>query len=177
MLYMTSPAHILLHFVVLLQRNIMKKGVFWDVTPCGSCRNRRFGGNSYLLHKGDKNPWTRNNASYSMHRLLVTASVVSSSPILVPMMKEALRSSETWVPIRATWRNITEDAILHSHRHKNSRNVIHSCSFKLSVFLHICIYFFFCYMRVVIWLWAWDFLDFWSAEPSSRPLRYLSIHV
>jgi hypothetical protein len=22
----------------------MKKGVFWDVTPCGSCKNRRFGG-------------------------------------------------------------------------------------------------------------------------------------
>jgi hypothetical protein len=22
----------------------MKKGVFWDVTLCGSCKNRRFGG-------------------------------------------------------------------------------------------------------------------------------------
>jgi hypothetical protein len=22
----------------------MKNGVFWDVTPCGSCTNRRFGG-------------------------------------------------------------------------------------------------------------------------------------
>jgi hypothetical protein len=22
----------------------MKSGVFWDVTPCGSCKNRRFGG-------------------------------------------------------------------------------------------------------------------------------------
>jgi hypothetical protein len=22
----------------------MKNGVFWDVTPCGSCNNRRFGG-------------------------------------------------------------------------------------------------------------------------------------
>jgi hypothetical protein len=22
----------------------MKNGIFWDVTPCGSCRNRRFGG-------------------------------------------------------------------------------------------------------------------------------------
>jgi hypothetical protein len=22
----------------------MKNGVFWDVTPCGSCHNRRFGG-------------------------------------------------------------------------------------------------------------------------------------
>jgi hypothetical protein len=23
---------------------IMKNGVFWDVMPCGSCKNRRFGG-------------------------------------------------------------------------------------------------------------------------------------
>jgi hypothetical protein len=22
----------------------LKNGVFWDVTPCGSCKNRRFGG-------------------------------------------------------------------------------------------------------------------------------------
>jgi hypothetical protein len=22
----------------------MKNGVFWDVTPCGCCKNRRFGG-------------------------------------------------------------------------------------------------------------------------------------
>jgi hypothetical protein len=22
----------------------MKNNVFWDVTPCGSCKNRRFGG-------------------------------------------------------------------------------------------------------------------------------------
>jgi hypothetical protein len=23
---------------------ILKNVVFWDVTPCGSCKNRRFGG-------------------------------------------------------------------------------------------------------------------------------------
>jgi hypothetical protein len=23
---------------------VMKNGVFWDVTPCDSCKNRRFGG-------------------------------------------------------------------------------------------------------------------------------------
>jgi hypothetical protein len=32
----------------------MKKGVFWVVTPCGSCKNRRFGGTWRLLHQGDK---------------------------------------------------------------------------------------------------------------------------
>jgi hypothetical protein len=37
---------------------MMKNVVFWDVTPCGSCKNRLFGGTWRLLHQGDKNPET-----------------------------------------------------------------------------------------------------------------------
>jgi hypothetical protein len=41
--------------VHLNRQTILKNGVFWVVTPCGSCKNRRFGGTWRLLHQGDKN--------------------------------------------------------------------------------------------------------------------------
>jgi hypothetical protein len=42
---------------------------------------------------------------HSVRRLLVIESVVTTSPILVTLMMEALSSSETSVFTRATWRN------------------------------------------------------------------------
>jgi hypothetical protein len=47
-------------------------------------------------------------------RLLVTANVVSSSPIPVTLMMEAISYSEMLALTRTTRRNIPEDVILHN---------------------------------------------------------------
>jgi hypothetical protein len=54
-------------------------------------------------------------------RLLVTAKV-PSSPILATLMMEAIRSSETYAPTRATRRNFPEDVILRNHSYDNIKS-------------------------------------------------------
>jgi hypothetical protein len=58
----------------------------------------------------------------SFRRLLVISNSVPSSPILVTLMIEVLRFSETSVLARATGRSIPEDGIFHSHRSENLRS-------------------------------------------------------
>jgi hypothetical protein len=38
----------------------VKNTVFWDVTPCGSCKNRRFGG-TYRFHPEGGKDWRPSN--------------------------------------------------------------------------------------------------------------------
>jgi hypothetical protein len=71
----------------------MKNAVFQDVTMHGTCKNWCF--------------------LRSIIRLLVTANVAPTSPILVTLMMEVICSSETLVLTRATQRHIPEDGIIH----------------------------------------------------------------
>jgi hypothetical protein len=92
--------------LTITKTKIKKNAVFWDVTPCGSCKNRRFEGIAFLR---------------SVRRLLVTANV-PNSPILVTLMMGPLRSSETYVLTRGTWYKISEDGTLHSYCSENLKS-------------------------------------------------------
>jgi hypothetical protein len=41
---MMQSSRILERYTTGMNCIVLKNGVFWDVTPCGSCKNRRFGG-------------------------------------------------------------------------------------------------------------------------------------
>jgi hypothetical protein len=58
----------------------------------------------------------------NVRRLLVSANVVPSSPILVSLMMEVLYASETSVLTRSTRRYIQGDGFLYSHRRENLKS-------------------------------------------------------
>jgi hypothetical protein len=70
----------------------MKNVVFWDVMPCGSCKNRRVRGTYHLHHQAEKNQGTKNNVSSNLQ-----LKVAAKNPILLilsTLMMKAIPSSE-----------------------------------------------------------------------------------
>jgi hypothetical protein len=75
----------------------MKNGVFWDVTPRGPFRTdvSEKPSASFIRVTRIGELASCEEILRSLLRLIVTASVVPSSPILVTLMKDVLRSFET----------------------------------------------------------------------------------
>jgi hypothetical protein len=65
---------------------------------------------------------------------------VSSSPIPLTLMMEALSSSETSVHTRAILRNVSEDSIVHSHCRENlkSYTALIRIGYRSEVYPHPC---------------------------------------
>jgi hypothetical protein len=81
--------------------------------PRGSCKNRHFGG-IYRLHPRKRRLGEQGTTVVVTLQRASAANVVPSSSILVKLMMEAIRSSETLVLTRVIRRTIREDGILHS---------------------------------------------------------------
>jgi hypothetical protein len=60
----------------------------------------------------------RRNAICSVHLLLVAATIVPNSPIIVTLMIKTTISTEMSVLTRTARRHIPEDGIFYSHRHE-----------------------------------------------------------
>jgi hypothetical protein len=102
---------------IQLPKKALKNTALLDVTPYGSCNNRRFGGKCHLHHQSEK-------SQRSTLQLLLTANVVPVSPILVTLMMEAIRSTESSVLTRATRHHIPKNGFPHNHCWENFKSYI-----------------------------------------------------
>jgi hypothetical protein len=119
------------YLFTVINTNILKNAVFWDVATCRSCSNRLFGGTYHLHLQGRKIRERGTNVSRWLQTLCEPmygrnvsprAHVCSSLADFSTLKMKAIRSSETSVITRSTRRHIPEDGILHSHLRENLRS-------------------------------------------------------
>jgi hypothetical protein len=91
----TEPSRLMLCKIEVFTVMTIKNAVFWDVTPRGSCKSRRFGGTYRFPHRGEENQWARNS-------------------LLFTLILEAIHSTETSILTRVTRRHIQEEGIFHT---------------------------------------------------------------
>jgi hypothetical protein len=145
----------------------MKNGVFWDVTPCGSCKNRRFGGLSASFirvtrigelettlavtsnRKGIRSTFSHTYSGIPHSEYIKNKILGSTMPYIQFSLCRNVSLEEwrllgyytVWLFLtRATWRNIAEVTILHSHCHENSNLTMVSLVFCHKLFLSLARY-------------------------------------
>jgi hypothetical protein len=91
----------------------MKNAVFWEVTPCGSVRTDVSEQRTASIIRVTRIGELGKKLALSSNRRTLRRNTIHS-----------ISSSETSVLARATWRNIQEDGILHSHRRKYLKSYI-----------------------------------------------------
>jgi hypothetical protein len=77
----------------------VKNAIFWDVTPCGSCKNRRFGGTNGLHNHAERISELGKTLAVTRKLLLVTVNVVPSSLNDSTLRMKAIRPSRNNAPI------------------------------------------------------------------------------
>jgi hypothetical protein len=78
---------------VCIQNKLLKNAVFWDVTTCGSFKNRSFEGSFRQHPQGEKNQRARNNVRFrTVLQLIVNANVNLKTLILFTLMVEEITS-------------------------------------------------------------------------------------
>jgi hypothetical protein len=102
------PSSVMLHHVALVRTYVSKDCIASIITVT---RNGELG--TTLAVTSNRSMLQRNT---------ITANIVTCMAILVTLMMGAIHSSRMSGLTRATWHNITEDNILHSHRHKNLKS-------------------------------------------------------
>jgi hypothetical protein len=95
----------------------MKNVVFWEVMPCSSCKNRRFGVSIIRVTRiGEQGTLAVTSNRNTLRRIIVwhIAFLRNVCSYNIHSLLDKSCSSETSVRTRATERNIPEDGIPHS---------------------------------------------------------------